>query len=566
MERLDYAQKYLEYLSDPIALIEEHFQTLDATQGKYVPLKLFIKQRELLNKYHTQKHVLVNKPRQAGISTITAAYIAAVCALTGPENPYRIIIVANKGIQAQDFLSKIKEFLTQVPIWIWGNHYDHNKEVDGHLIGKGSVKSIKLFNGCHISAVATSKDAIRGASSPRIIVLDEAAHLTKVDSETMFASAMMSLSSNAEGQMFLISTPNGNDPIFFKTYHETKANGGENRFTVHEMYFFQDPRYNKNLRWKKKINDEDEDFVVEYEVDFNNIKMEQRFKDGWIPESDWFLDQCAIMHYDRVQINRELLSRFEGSGNNVVSDEVLEKHVKYYVKDPISKEDSGLTWIFEDPIIDHQYVAFADNSSGSGEDYSALQIINMTTGDQALEFKGKVKDTFFAEIVIKNCYRYNALLDVDVTGGYGENLLNTLLNRDFKLLKKDPSTNEAKGFKFLVNTRIRAIQKMITYIEELGVKIASERLISEFKTYIWINGRPDHMRGFNDDLIMSLAGAIWLFENAFMSMKKYSEKEKSIMNAWIREDDELKQKLLNERPKALYQNGINMSEYLWLLK
>ena len=129
MNNNDLALKYYSYLENPVNLIEDCFQTFDATQEKFVPLILYPKQSELMKIYQDKKHVLVNKSRQAGVSTITAAYIAAICALTSKENPYRIIIVANKGIQSQDFLSKIKDFLSQVPRWVWGKNYDEKKNL-----------------------------------------------------------------------------------------------------------------------------------------------------------------------------------------------------------------------------------------------------------------------------------------------------------------------------------------------------------------------------------------------------------------------------------------------------
>jgi len=155
MDKKSLAIKYISYLEDPVNLIQDCFQTFDASQEKFVKFELFPKQQELIDIYRNKKHVLVNKSRQAGISTVTAAYIAAICALTSSDNPFRVIIVANKGKQAEDFLAKIKEFLSQVPRWVWGENYDNSKELDGHIIGKGSVKSIKLKNGCHLSAVAT---------------------------------------------------------------------------------------------------------------------------------------------------------------------------------------------------------------------------------------------------------------------------------------------------------------------------------------------------------------------------------------------------------------------------
>jgi len=566
MDKKSLAIKYISYLEDPVNLIQDCFQTFDASQEKFVKFELFPKQQELIDIYRNKKHVLVNKSRQAGISTVTAAYIAAICALTSSDNPFRVIIVANKGKQAEDFLAKIKEFLSQVPRWVWGENYDNSKELDGHIIGKGSVKSIKLKNGCHLSAVATSKDAVRGQSSPRIIVIDEAAHIDKTDGELMYGSAMMALSSNVAGQMFLISTPMGTDPIFFKTYSETISSNGNNNFTVHEMYYFQDPRYNKNLVWKYK--DEDGNLIEEKEIEYDNEKMVIKFKKGWIPESDWYKQQCAILHNDKRLINQELLCKFDGSGHNVIDVEHIKRHEEKYVCDPIEKaEEKENMWIFEYPKEGHNYCAFADVSTGSGDDYSSLEIVNTTTGVQAAEYKGKLKSEFFAPIVKRWCEMFNAITDVDTTGGYGENLITDLERLNFKLLKKDEK-GEAKGLKFSGMSRPKIIQRFVNYVETDTFKIKSIRLIGELKTYVWLNGRPDHMRGFNDDCITAVAGALWLFETSFKQMESAQEQSKQMLNAWLGVDNSTntKEAVRSRNNKYLRQDGVDISQYGWLLK
>lgn len=564
MDKKSLAIKYMNYLESPNNLIEDCFQTFDATQGAFVKLDLFPKQNELLNLYRNSKHVIVNKSRQAGVSTVTAAYIAAVCALTTKDNPFRVIIVANKGLQSQDFLAKIKDFLSQVPRWVWGSNYDDTKTIDGHIVGKGSVKSIKLVNGCQITAVATSKDAVRGASSPRIIVIDEAAHIDSADGELMYGSAMMALSSNIAGQMFLISTPKGTDPIFFKTYSESISTSGANKFTVHEMYYFEDPRYNKNLVWKFKHKDGR--IEVEKEIEYDGEKMVQKFHKGWIPESEWYLDQCAILHQDKRLINQELLCKFDGSGANVVEFEHIKRHEEEFVCDPIAMADKDLTWIWEEPIAGDSYCAFVDVASGDGEDNSSLQIINVTTGEQALEYKGKIKAEVFAPIVKGWCERYNALTDVDTTGGYGDNLITDLQRLDFKLLRKEEN-GDIKGFKFSGINRPKVIQRFVNYVESDGLKIKSTRLILELKTYVWLNGRPDHLRGFNDDAITAAAGAIWLFETSFKEVKKAQEQSKQIMAVWLNNSEQSSQntKKIKKTNSRIYQNGVDISDYAWVL-
>jgi hypothetical protein len=65
--------------TNPIYFIETYLTIFDQTQGiagMIVPFRLFDFQKELINTYLSNKFVVANKYRQAGISTTTCAYIA----------------------------------------------------------------------------------------------------------------------------------------------------------------------------------------------------------------------------------------------------------------------------------------------------------------------------------------------------------------------------------------------------------------------------------------------------------------------------------------------------------
>ena len=45
------------------------------------------------------------------------------------------------------------------------------------------------------------------------------------------------------------------------------------------------------------------------------------------------------------------------------------------------------------------------------------------------------------------------------------------------------------------------------------------RLISELKTFVYRNGRPDHMDGYHDDIIMALAMPIFIVQTTFKKLE-----------------------------------------------
>ena len=65
-----------------------------------------------------------------------------------------------------------------------------------------------------------------------------------------------------------------------------------------------------------------------------------------------------------------------------------------------------------------------------------------------------------------------------------------------------------------------------------GIKIKSRRTTSEMKTFIYKNGRPDHMDGYHDDLLMALAMPLWVLEHSFKKLKKLKNQNKAILSSW----------------------------------
>lgn len=539
------AEEYFKYLKSPLYMIEQNFKTLDLTRGGYVPFHLFDRQKQVIENLTNYRHNLVTKPRQAGISTVVAAFLATQLALSDKNKPEKMMIIANKAVLAQEFLAKVKAFLGQVPIWVWGDKYDSKKEVDGFILGKGSVKKLKLVNGAEVIAVATSTDALRGYT-PTYLVIDEAAYID--NGRELYNAAMASLITG--GKMIMISTPNGLDELYYKTY--SGAISGDNAFHVTEMRWYEDPRYNKDLEWIK-YNEKSEIVDTVKESIFSFEHFEKMIDGGYKPRSSWYLEMCSSLQYDKVAIARELDVKFEGSGGNVIDFEILEYFLQKTVEEPIRKEwDDKKMWIWEDPIEGDEYVMGVDVSTGSGKDASSVKIINVTKNIEAAEYRGHIKPENLADLVFYYGNLYNAYTVIDTTGGYADNTVLKLEEKEYKLLHYTDSSNsnvlkknkdidiytdgnKVAGIKISTGPlRIGIIKKYISYVESKQFIIKSARHINELKTYIWsADGRPDHMRGFNDDIIMATAIPIWICETHFKNIKKAVERDEVILKTLV---------------------------------
>ena len=58
------------------------------------------------------------------------------------------------------------------------------------------------------------------------------------------------------------------------------------------------------------------------------------------------------------------------------------------------------------------------------------------------------------------------------------------------------------------------ISKLETYFREKGPIVKSKRLTDELYVFIWNGSRAEAQRGYNDDLVMSFAIALWVRDTA----------------------------------------------------
>jgi len=582
-------EEYYKCVKNPAYGIETFLKTFDKTQSGFVPFKLFERQHEIVNSYNKYRFNIVAKPRQAGVSTTTAAYASIMVATADRNNPENILILANKQDMAFEFLAKIKDFLVQLPRWFWGSEYYGTEEREKKdIFITNSKKELKLPNGSRVKAVATSKDALRGFT-PTWLIMDEAAFID--DGAEVFSTALTSLGTG--GKAALISTPNGMDPLYYKTYEQSKS--GDNDFNVIEMRWYEDPRYAKDLEWNK---DDEETIIMHMQYDEHGKPIpvdrdvcDKLIKEKWKPTSSWYRDMCRGMNNDARMIAQELDVSFLGSGGNVIHDEFIEHHERVNVQEPkwVAGPEKDI-WIWEQPTPGHEYIMGVDVARGDGEDSSTIVVIDVTTMTQVMEYKGKLPADLLAQIVEEYGNMYSAYVVVDVTGGHGTPTVLKLLEWEFKGLHYDSprnkvltsKKNELEQYKregeqipgFQVGSvRIPMISHLEMMIRTNQVIIRSRRLTSEMKTFVYKNGRPDHMTGYHDDLLMALAMGLWVYQSSFTKLKKAKEQAKSMLNAWsintpnISDEEKKKEK---DKPKFTPTVAKNMQDphgaYGWLFK
>ena len=546
--------EYIRCMRDTPYALKTYLQTYDNTVSKYVPLELFPDQISLLTDYENFNENIALKYRQAGVSTVTAAWASKIISFAKKEKPEKVLIIANKLDTSQEMANKIRAFVGQWPQWVG---IDFAKEKD-------SQKHFKLTNGCEVKAVATSKDALRGFT-PTILIFDEAAFI-EADND-FWAACMASLSTG--GKVIVVSTPNGYDAIYYEIYDQALRN--MNDFKISEMFWFRDPRYTKDLYLVKTndiihylLNKEEypTDDIISWEKipflkrDYTDLKI--IMDSGYKPSSSWFEGMVKKLKYDKRKVSQELECNFLGSGDNVFDSTLLLKIRENYIREPQNKMMGNSLWIWKEPVIGNKYVMGVDVSRGDSEDFSSFQIIDFDTREQVAEYVGKLPPDTMAEVCYKWANMYSCFVVIDITGGMGVSTARKMQELGYKNLYVDGiDVNNKWKYDSKIGEKIPGINfnnkrvQIIAAFEEgvrHGFKVYSNRLYNEMNTFIYINGRPDHQKGHHDDLIMSISMACYVAESSFSNLTKVTEHTKAMLESWSVSNNDFQTNLLSFNP------------------
>ena len=263
------------------------------------------------------------------------------------------------------------------------------------------------------------------------------------------------------------------------------------------------------------------------------------------PERDeeWFNKETRNM--SRTSVAQEYECNFLSSGETVIDPKDLE-HISKDIQPPEYRTgfDRNL-WIWENYQQEQNYIITADVARGDSQDYSAFHVIKLGTMEIVAEYKGIINLDMYSKMLNQTGKEYGECLLVVENVGVGIAVLEKLKDLEYSNLYYsvkgsqqyiDPlqaqyHSNAVPGFTTSVKTRPLVVAKLEEYVRHKIIKVKSERLYHEMETFIWHNGKPQALKGYNDDLVMSLAIGCFVADTAFEINKRELEYSKAMLNS-----------------------------------
>lgn len=395
---------------------------------------------------------------------------------------YNIAILANKRAQALEIVSRVQLGYEHLPKWLKQPIVEWNKG------------SVEFANGSRIIASATSSSAIRGTSQ-NLIYLDEFAFIPTNMQEDFFSSVYPTISSGNTSKVLITSTPNGLN-MFYKLWVDSEE--GRNDYKRIDVTWDQVP--GRDLKWKEETirNTSEEQFRVEFECEF------------------------------------------VGSSSTLIDGSKL-RTIPYHT--PIKKTDDFR--IYSEPDQSRLYMIVADTARGTGNDYSAFVVFDISTVPYsvvAVYRNNKVSTLLYPTYIHHFAKLYNNALVLVETNDVGKQVVD-ILHQDLEYenivyTALDGQTGQIITGGFSGHSRLgvkttRVVKKLgcsnfKTMVESDRITINDFDLLNEMYRFS-AKGDSFEAESGNDDLVMCCVLLSWAMTQPYMRELTSTDVRASVM-------------------------------------
>lgn len=392
--------------------------------------------------------------RQLGKSSAVAIFLAHFLVFNGHKN---VGILAHKASMAREVLARVKDVIEFLPdflqpgivLWNQGN--------------------IELDNGSTMGAYASEPSSVRGQSFA-MLYLDEAAFVERWDE--LWAAIKPVISSGKKSKIILTSTPNGLNH-FYDLWQAALAGNGSK--------------------------------FVPYSATWESVKQ-RLYNDAGVFDDGKEFKESEIADSSAEQFEQEHCGAFNGTAGTLINGFKLSKMTYIDVK------PENQTYIFKEPEENHKYIMAIDSAEGRGQDYHAVQIIDVTRYpfEQVCVFHcNKTSHLLLPAVLLKLGTKYNNAYAYCELASTGSEVMGDLfrdLEYEYVIMDDTKGTAGRRelGLKPTKRTKAVGCSALKDLVEKGQLILHHKETLNELRTFVEKGVSWEAEEGFHDDLVTSL--------------------------------------------------------------
>ncbi|ASD50371.1 terminase large subunit [Acidovorax phage ACP17] len=458
-------QEYMRCIIDIPYFVRTYVKIVSLDDG-LCAFMLYPYQERMIEHMHAHRFSIFMTSRQMGKTTVAAGYLLHEAIF---NKSFRIAILANKGDQAREIMSRIQLMYEELPWFMQPGVSEWNKG------------SIKLGNGTTMFTGATSSSSVRGKSI-NIVYMDEFAHIEN-DTE-FYQSTYPVITSGKTTKVIITSTPNGMN-LFYKIW--TEAVNGSNDYKALQIFWHDHPKRDES----------------------------------WLEEQE--------RNMPPKQIAQEIHCAFHGSSDTLISGSKLQKLVH---KRPVKTDEKENLQIYAEVQPGRSYVITVDTAEGVGADSSVCSVFDVTQQPYKHVAKYRsniIPPLMFAKVAFDMGMHYNnALLVVESNNSSGAIVVNHLwydLEYDNMLTtrtkegenKISGAARSQPGVRTTVRTKALGCSNLKAMIESDMLETNDFDTIQELSTFCAKGKSYEASTGKNDDCVMTLVLFAWFSNEPYFA-------------------------------------------------
>ena len=444
---------------DPIYFMENFVYVQHPKKGK-VRFELYEYQKRLVNLIHSgERWIIALLPRQSGKTITISMYLLWEAMFT---EDCQTLIASKNSNHATEIMDRIKYAYEELPFWLKPGIKVYNRQ------------SIEFDNHSSIKSESTTEKTGRGLSLTRFY-WDECAFVKANIQEAMWTSLAPTLSTG--GSAIISSTPNGDSDLFSNLWSGAQLGDEGNGFIPFFSKFDEHPERGP-------------EYYADMERKLGSEKCAQEVG-------------CQFISSDMKLMNGIFMQNLTNKVTNL-TPAFIRRDIKFW----------------EDIIPGKSYIIGVDPATGSGNDYTVIEMFSFPEMVQVAEFRSNIVSTPAVYSILKGLLQFvekkgaTGWFSVE-NNGVGEGLISLFMNDQDQPTEMEFVSEVGKsrlGFNTSDRKKMVASMTMKNMIERGMATVNSRILVHELKTFARRGGSYSAAAGSTDDCVSALIIVIRVLE------------------------------------------------------